>query len=427
MAKYVGDNALLYFYKGIQSIFAKKEEIPTSVTRSGLTFTAKNADGDTLFTFAQQDTTYSEATSSAAGLMSSGDKTKLTNIAAGAEVNQNAFSNVKVGSTTIAADTKTDTLELVAGSNVTLTPDASGDKVTIAATDTTYSDATTSASGLMSASDKTKLGGIAEGAEVNQNAFSNITVGSTTIAADSKTDTITFTAGSNITLTPDATNDSITIAATNTTYTNESLGQGYATCSTAEATAAKAATLSGYNLVKGGVVSVKFTYAVPANATLNVNSKGAKNIYYRGARIVAGVIKAGDIATFMYDGTQYQLLAVDRPETVMTQAQATAGTSENGMLITPKVLSTTIANAIAGVTQISYLIVTTLPETGDVGIIYLIAHSHGTQDVYDEYIWTGTAYEKIGNTDVDLSGYWAKADLTEITNAEIDTILATVV
>lgn len=60
-------------------------------------------------------------------------------VASGAEVNQNAFSNVKVGSTTVAADTKTDTLELVAGSNVTLTPDATNDKVTIAAKDTTYS------------------------------------------------------------------------------------------------------------------------------------------------------------------------------------------------------------------------------------------------------------------------------------------------
>lgn len=60
------------------------------------------------------------------------------NVANGAQVNQNAFSNVKVGSTIVAADIKTDTLELVAGSNVTLTPDATNDKVTIAATDTTY-------------------------------------------------------------------------------------------------------------------------------------------------------------------------------------------------------------------------------------------------------------------------------------------------
>lgn len=95
------------------------------------------------------------------------EKNKLNGIAAGAEVNQNAFSNVKVGSTTIAADSKTDTLELVAGSNITLTPDATNDKVTIAATDTTYSAATTSAAGLMSAADKTKLDGIAAGAQVN--------------------------------------------------------------------------------------------------------------------------------------------------------------------------------------------------------------------------------------------------------------------
>lgn len=51
-----------------------------------------------------------------------------------AEKNQNAFSNVKVGTTTIAADTTTDTLELV-GSNVTITPDATNDKVTIAVAD----------------------------------------------------------------------------------------------------------------------------------------------------------------------------------------------------------------------------------------------------------------------------------------------------
>ena len=77
-------------------------------------------------------------------------KNKLDGIASGAEVNQNAFSNVKVGSTTVSADSKTDTLELVAGSNVTITPDATNDKVTIAATDTKYNDmtgATSSAAG----------------------------------------------------------------------------------------------------------------------------------------------------------------------------------------------------------------------------------------------------------------------------------------
>lgn len=80
--------------------------------------------------------------------------------------------------------------------------------------------ASTSANGLMTTAQVTKLNGIAAGAEVNQNAFSNVVVGGTTIAADAKTDTLTLIAGSNVTLTPNATNDSVTIASSyvNTTY-----------------------------------------------------------------------------------------------------------------------------------------------------------------------------------------------------------------
>lgn len=54
-------------------------------------------------------------------------------------VNQNAFSNVKVGTTTVAADSTTDTLEFVAGSNIVLTPDATTDKITIAVSGETVS------------------------------------------------------------------------------------------------------------------------------------------------------------------------------------------------------------------------------------------------------------------------------------------------
>ena len=125
-----------------------------------------------------------------------------------AEVNQNAFSNIIVGSTTISADSKTDSL-ILAGSHVTITPNATNDKVTIgitkdnitsalgytppttntwrgiqnnltsnsttdslstaqskvlkglvdgkAAASHTHSEATTSSAGLMSATDKTRL------------------------------------------------------------------------------------------------------------------------------------------------------------------------------------------------------------------------------------------------------------------------------
>lgn len=121
--------------------------------------------------------------------------------------NQNAFSNVKVGSTTIAADTTTDTLELV-GSNVTITPDATNDKVTIGitkanvtaalgytppTTNTTYSAATQSANGLMSAADKKKLDGIATGA--NNYTYTLPTASSSTLGGVKTTSTVTSTSG----------------------------------------------------------------------------------------------------------------------------------------------------------------------------------------------------------------------------------------
>ena len=98
-----------------------------------------NAYGHTT-AFADHTVTIPSATASAKanGLMSSTHWSKLEGIASGAEVNQNAFSNITVGDTTIQADSKTDTLTLEAGSNVTLTPDSKTSKVTIKATDTTY-------------------------------------------------------------------------------------------------------------------------------------------------------------------------------------------------------------------------------------------------------------------------------------------------
>ena len=47
------------------------------------------------------------------------------------EKNQNAFSNVKVGESTIAAATATDTVEIAAGDNISVTADAETKKVTI--------------------------------------------------------------------------------------------------------------------------------------------------------------------------------------------------------------------------------------------------------------------------------------------------------
>lgn len=98
---------------------------------------------------------------------------------------------------------------------------------------------------------------------------------------------------------------------TNTTYAGYSFGFGYGVCDTAEATLAKACSISNYALGTGGICSIKFTYDVPANSTLNIRTRGAKAIYYKGVPITDGIIKAGDTATFVYS-TYYHLIAIDR-------------------------------------------------------------------------------------------------------------------
>lgn len=65
-------------------------------------------------------------------------------------------------------------------------------------------------------------------------------------------------------------------------------------------------------------------------------------------------------------------------------------------------------------------IVTSLPATGEVGVMYLKLNTSASVEgnVYDEYIWVNNKFEKIGSTEttVDLSGY--------VTQTEMNTQLA---
>lgn len=97
----------------------------------------------------------------------------------------------------------------------------------------------------------------------------------------------------------------------NSTYSNFSLGHGYGTCDTEEATLEKVVSTTGLVAVTGGFLAIKFANAVPANSTLKINSNDSSAIYYNGAAIPDGIIKAGDTATFVYDDV-FHLIAVNR-------------------------------------------------------------------------------------------------------------------
>ena len=85
------------------------------------------------------------------------------------------------------------------------------------------------------------------------------------------------------------------------------LGCGIGTCSTDSGTAL-VVSLTDYELVKNGHVSVNFEHDVPAGATLNINGKGAKPIIHKGSAIEADTIKAGDTVMFAYDGTNFNIV-----------------------------------------------------------------------------------------------------------------------
>lgn len=144
------------------------------------------------------------------------------------------------GQTSVVADSATDTLTLVAGSNVTLTTNATTDAITIAATvppQTTYTFNTQSTTGgvkvrLAGSDSSTQDVFFEEGANVSltrvdsstisisaslsgagvATSFSTISVsGQGNIIADSSADTLTLVAGDNISIITDAANDTITI------------------------------------------------------------------------------------------------------------------------------------------------------------------------------------------------------------------------
>jgi hypothetical protein len=86
------------------------------------------------------------------------------------------------------------------------------------------------------------------------------------------------------------------------------------TCATAAATAAKVGTLENFSTLETGVtIYLKMTYSNTASApTLNVNATGAKPIKLFGSN--AGTTdatswKAGEVVSFTYDGTNWNISA----------------------------------------------------------------------------------------------------------------------
>lgn len=107
---------------------------------------------------------------------------------------------------------------------------------------------------------------------------------------------------------------------------------GYGSCSTdpeSNPSSPMVVTMSGYELHTGGIAVVKFTHDVRDNATMNINGQGSKPIYKDGSAITSGMIRAGSTATFIYDGTSYNLISVSNAQLVDNLVTAVSSASTN--------------------------------------------------------------------------------------------------
>lgn len=83
---------------------------------------------------------------------------------------------------------------------------------------------------------------------------------------------------------------------------------------------------------------------------------------------------------------------------------------------------------VSAIPKFAIEVVTELPtENISNTTVYLVKHAHGDKDIYDEWIYVNNAWEKIGNTDVDLTSYLKSADAAEtyLTKRDAGTIYAT--
>lgn len=200
-------------------------EAIVSLSANGTTISYTNNNGETE-SITTQDTTYSAATQSTAGLMSAADKKKLDGIASGATASTGDITEVIAGKgLTGGAISGAATLNIGAGTGISVSDDAvalatsgvekgtygpnqnvsgaEGNTIlvpevtvdeygritnivnrTYTSKNTTYSEASESANGLMSAADKKKLNAIDSGAQVNK--IETIKVNNTALSISNK-------------------------------------------------------------------------------------------------------------------------------------------------------------------------------------------------------------------------------------------------
>ena len=78
-------------------------------------------------------------------------------------------------------------------------------------------------------------------------------------------------------------------------------------------------------------------------------------------------------------------------------------------------ISQKINSAVGNITSFRFEIVTELPQTGEVGVVYLKALAEQeSSNLYEEFIWVDDSYEFLGTNEIDLSNYYTKEETNKL-------------
>ena len=115
---------------------------------------------------------------------------------------------------------------------------------------------------------------------------------------------------------------------------------------------------------------------------------------------------------------------INAKSSITISTEITSG-STNDTVAGSKAVYDYVTAALADITHFSAVIVESLPDTGDTNKLYLVAKASGgtADDGYYEYLYISGKWEKIGSTNIDLSGYLKKDDIHVLTNSEITEII----
>lgn len=214
-------------------------------------------------------------------------------------------------------------------------------------------------------------------------------------------------------------------------YFNEETQQWEPLYSTEGRSAYETAKLNGYTGTEEEFNKVLSQIPVVISSIENYPTEGSKNLITSG-----GVYQAVKNSETSAEETHQELLnEISNVNTTLSSEISTVNTNLTTKIT--QVETTTIPNAIKAAivdnldtedsnkalsatqgkilkTMISNLanlrieVVSELPETGETNVIYLVKKSGTNPDTHDEYVYVEGNWEKIGNTEIDLSNYYTK-------------------